>query len=495
MNNQFQVRITRISIRRFKNVSYGDAKFMNWASVERKAELSNTDIVGLYGQNGSGKTALIEALDIMKCVLTGSVIPYQAFEGLFNKESLAEITGYFFVYAPEQKYNVEYTVSLAVDENNKRIVIKNEAVKYKSFIKSWCKERAFSISNPYNGIDDILTNKTVEIISERQTFIKDITLFNAIQQLAISCAQQNVSLFFNLSSQKYFSDNLNSEKLEEKILSSVFSALFKFAYSAMHVIRVNQLGAINSNTPVIPLNMRLTTDSAVIMGCLPLFTNGQGEVPEAVYPILKRTIDAINIAIRSVIPNLQIELKKKNEIEKENGKFIELDVFSQRFDKKFSIKYESEGIKRIISLLHYLISVYNYQNVCLIVDELDSGIFEYLLGELLGFLKKDMKGQLIFTSHNLRAMEKLDTQNIICSTTNPNNRYIRLTGISGNNNKRDFYIRSIILGGQKEELYDEDDLLAMGFAFRKAGNIEGRADINFSEEFLKKLAKQESEGK
>lgn len=105
-----------------------------------------------------------------------------------------------------------------------------------------------------------------------------------------------------------------------------------------------------------------------------------------------------------------------------------------------------------------------------------------------------MKGQLIFTSHNLRAMEKLDTQNIICSTTNPDNRYIRLTGISGNNNKRDFYIRTILLGGQKEELYNEDDLIAMGFAFRKAGKIEEAADIKFSDEFLNKLAQRENEG-
>lgn len=495
MNSQFQVRITRVTLRNFKNVSYGDVKLMNWAPVERKAELSKSDIVGLYGQNGSGKTALVEALDIMKFVLTGNVIPYQIFEGLFNKDVAAEITGYFFIFEQDHKYNLEYTISLVVDDKNKRIVIQKESVKYKTFSKSWCKERSFSISNPYNGIDDILTDKKVEVISESQAFVKEIALFKSIQQLAISCAQKNISLFFNPSSQNYFKDKLNSESNEELTIASIMGSIFKFAYSDMHVIRVNQLGTINSNAPVIPLNMRLSTESAVIMGCLPLFTNGQGEVPEAVYPILKRTVEAVNIALRSLIPNIRIEMEDKNVIEKEDGKYIVLDVFSKRLDKRFSIKYESEGIKRIISLLHYLISVYNYSNVCLIVDELDSGIFEYLLGELLGFLKKEMKGQLIFTSHNLRAMEKLDTQNIICSTINPNNRYIRLTGISGNNNKRDFYIRSIILGGQKEELYDEDDLLAMGFAFRKAGHVEGEIGIDFSEKFLEKLAEQESEGK
>ena len=72
-----------------------------------------------------------------------------------------------------------------------------------------------------------------------------------------------------------------------------------------------------------------------------------------------------------------------------------------------------------------------------------------------------MKGQLIFTSHNLRVLEKLDYKNIICSTINPKNRYINLTGVGANNNNRDFYIKSLTIGGQKEELYDDEDLDSM----------------------------------
>ena len=114
--------------------------------------------------------------------------------------------------------------------------------------------------------------------------------------------------------------------------------------------------------------------------------------------------------------------------------------------------------------------MYNQPSVCLVVDELDSGIFEYLLGELLGVLEEEMKGQLIFTSHNLRVLEKLNYKNIVCSTTNPNNRYIPLQGVGANNNNRDFYIKSITVRGQKEVLYDDEDLDSIGYAFRKAGN-------------------------
>ena len=158
-------------------------------------------------------------------------------------------------------------------------------------------------------------------------------------------------------------------------------------------------------------------------------------------------------------------------------------------NKKWMLyRNQAEGIKRMVSLLNYLISLYNNPSICLAVDELDAGVFEYLLGELVGVLAEEAKGQLIFTSHNLRIMEKLDKKNIICSTINPKNRYISLKGIEKTNNRRDFYIRAVVLGGQKERLYDDTELQDIGYAFQKAGNPEGNdVEIDFSAEFLELL--------
>ena len=105
--------------------------------------------------------------------------------------------------------------------------------------------------------------------------------------------------------------------------------------------------------------------------------------PRSLYVQLKAAIDAINIALKAIIPNLRIELRNINEEPDEQGnKNIFVEVYSIRNDKEFLTRYESEGIKRIISLLNYLIALYNYPQICLVVDELDSGIFEYLLGEI-----------------------------------------------------------------------------------------------------------------
>lgn len=85
-----------------------------------------------------------------------------------------------------------------------------------------------------------------------------------------------------------------------------------------------------------------------------------------------------------------------------------------------------EGIKKIISILQLFIEIYNFPSITVAIDEIDSGIFEYLLGELMRIISEKGKGQLIFTSHNLRPLETIDRGFIAFTTTNPENRYIEI---------------------------------------------------------------------
>ena len=137
------------------------------------------------------------------------------------------------------------------------------------------------------------------------------------------------------------------------------------------------------------------------------------------------------------------------------------------------MKNESDGIKKIISILQLLIVVYNNPSITVAIDELDSGIFEYLLGEILRIISEKGKGQLIFTSHNLRPLETIDRGFIAFTTTNPEKRYIRMSKVKDNNNLRDFYFRDIVLGEQNEELYEPTNNAEIAFAFREAGEVSG----------------------
>lgn len=486
MKNKYRVRIMRSEIHNFKNVNYGEVSYMNYGSINNKGEVKKTDIVGIYGQNGSGKTALVESLDILRYIIRGGAIPYETYAGILSKENPVCITTDFFIENGEAKYKVNYMAHLRADDEHKCIQIYHEKLTYWTRGSAWKSERVLEFENPYYDNTDLLSNKELSVTSKHMSNFKSIPFLSNMQNLALICSQKYTSVFFNL----LVMGNVKSLKNDEEVIAfrNVIIGIMQFGLVNFNVIKVNQLGTINHNQ-IIPINVHRETESEIMQAMIPLSIAGMSEIPENDYKQVQMAIDAINTAMRSIVPNLQIELIKKMELERPDGsKVIQVEIYSNRDGKRFFIRYESEGIKRIISILNYLISVFNNSGVCLVVDELDSGVFEYLLGELLGLLHNEMKGQLIFTSHNLRILEKLDSKNIVCSTINPNNRYIRLTGIEKNNNKRDFYIRAITVGGQKETLYNEDDLIAMGYAFRKAGKTkQDEVKLSFSSDFEQKL--------
>ena len=181
------------------------------------------------------------------------------------------------------------------------------------------------------------------------------------------------------------------------------------------------------------------------------------------YIVLQQLVPGLTIGVVDLGP----EVSKEGKI----GRLIQL--MSLKNEKAIPFQYESEGIKKIVSILQLLTVVYNNPSIAVAIDELDSGIFEYLLGELLNIISEKGKGQLIFTSHNLRPLETIDKGFIAFTTTNPDNRYIRMTNVKVNNNLRDFYYRDIVLGEQSEPVYSPTNNYEIALAFREAGEAFG----------------------
>lgn len=57
---------------------------------------------------------------------------------------------------------------------------------------------------------------------------------------------------------------------------------------------------------------------------------------------------------------------------------------------------------------------------------MDSGIFDYLLGELIEVAVKESKGQLIFTCYSFRTLENLCQEYAVFTTPNPKDKYIHI---------------------------------------------------------------------
>ena len=155
------------------------------------------------------------------------------------------------------------------------------------------------------------------------------------------------------------------------------------------------------------------------------------------------------MVLEQIIPGLTIHFKDLGTQVLENGEEgSRIQLMSHKNNREIPLNYESEGIKKIVSILQLLIVVYNQTSITVAIDELDSGVFEYLLGELLGIISERGKGQLIFTSHNLRPLETLDRGFIAFTTTNPHKRYVRMTNVKENSNLRDFYFGTSCSGSR-----------------------------------------------
>ena len=63
------IRLTSLELRNFKNIREGNIVLSSWST---KRSLPGSDIIGIYGQNGSGKTSVIQALAVLKNIFYGA---------------------------------------------------------------------------------------------------------------------------------------------------------------------------------------------------------------------------------------------------------------------------------------------------------------------------------------------------------------------------------------------------------------------------------------
>ena len=85
-------------------------------------------------------------------------------------------------------------------------------------------------------------------------------------------------------------------------------------------------------------------------------------------------------------------------------------------DKEICIENESAEIKRMISILLALVYYVKEENTLVVIDELDTHIFEYLLAIILKNISEIEKAQLIFTAHNLSLLRRLEKENIVITS-------------------------------------------------------------------------------
>lgn len=467
--NRSIIRIKKITIKNFKNVVNGTISFEN----NRKNYKSS--ILGLYGQNGSGKTALIDVIKLLKLALCGMPIPAE-YADYINVDARVAALEYEFTVKDTEKnanYNVSYSFCLKketetksnnTDDTNFEISTEEKTVIFDEFLSYSYESENIKIRKM-----PIVDTRTQEVFLPKAKYAvltgnEDKTNLFVVKKMALATSKS-----FVFSRELL---NIIRKNCKEEYHTFLFNALTKFGNFELFVIDTKNSGLISLDA--LPLSFKYFDKNVNTVGNIALPLDNSEIIPKQAYTVVKKVIENMNIVLEQIIPNLTIGIKIIGMQMLKNGEegYV-VELVSKKNKKEIALKYESEGIKKIISVLQLLIVIYNNASITVAIDELDSGVFEYLLGEILRIISEKGKGQLIFTSHNLRPLETIDKGFVAFTTTNPDNRYIRFSNVKTNNNLRDFYYRDIILGEQDEPVYETTNNHEIALAFREAGDVSG----------------------
>ena len=130
--------------------------------------------------------------------------------------------------------------------------------------------------------------------------------------------------------------------------------------------------------------------------------------------------------------------------------------------KAISSEMESQGTKRILEQFDTLIGSLLGETV--IIDEIDNGIHDVLMKNIIMSIKDEITGQLIITTHNTLLLEILPKEYIyILSTDYNGNKTINSIKeygikIQKNNNARDLYFKGVFGGIPTTDYIDFEEI-------------------------------------
>lgn len=386
------MKITTIELTNFKSIKHIVVNLASGHNIRK--------IAAIYGENGAGKSTIIDAFKNL-CLSISTLDNLNNFikfrdkimsqleaapmdtNDFLQKSKLQMLTNLNDVFKnchtinEQENTMLKFSFSLngKVGYYQLSFSDKNELIE----------EKLYHVKNKNRGIlFDIKKNKKTVISSE---IIKDHNLRAEIENMLSRFWGQHSLLAIIASELKNYNNDFIKANVKDNILALINGigriTLYQNTLSSQTILNSSQLPGQNIEGGKIPLEYEKNLMG--LEGMLnAVFTAAYSDVIKVFYDVTKSD--------KSISYKL---------------------IFQKRIAGRptnIPINLESGGTRRLIQIVPLLIEAIRGNIV--IIDEIDNGIHDLLMIIILKALANNIRGQLIFTTHNTQLMNALSSQNV-----------------------------------------------------------------------------------
>ena len=403
-----------------------------------KTKTKTNQFISIYGENGSGKTNIVELFKLLQ-----QSIMSRATDIAMNKmpKEFWKIQEEMSDQLPTE---IRQIFQLSFNLKEYRMLDEEDATEI---------EYGFKINNKdgfyYIKFDDeIIEEKLYYMAGKQRAYLFQIN-------------KENNKIIKNLNKNIFI-----NEKYNEELIDGIDKYWGKYTFLSLlsfETIEKNK-DYIDNN---ISKNIIEVIDRIWLMtvhvdkGALKIIPDGfvkvrklnniqKGIIKKDKLPEIKKYENVLNIFFTQAYADIK---EVKYEInEKEDRIHYEL-YFNKMIGgqiKSIPSRLESDGTRRILNQFDTIIGSLLGETV--ILDEIDNGIHDVLMKNIIMSIKDEITGQLIITTHNTLLLEVLPKENIyILSTDRNGNKMINSIKeygikIQKNNNARDLYFKGVFGG-------------------------------------------------
>lgn len=430
-----------------------------------KTKTKTNQFISIYGENGSGKTNIVELFKLLQ------------------QSTMSRATDIAMNKMPKEFWKIQEEVSdqlpteirqifqLSFNLKEYRMLDEEEATEIEYGFKINNKDGFYYIK--FN--DEIIEEKLYYMAGKQRAYLFQIN-------------KENNKIIKNLNKNIFI-----NEKYNEELIDGIDKYWGKYTFLSLlsfEVIEKNK-DYIDNN---ISKNIMEVIDKIWSMtvhadkGALKIIPDGfikvrklnniqQGIVKKDKLPEIKKYENVLNIFFTQAYADIKEVKYKINE--KEDRIHYELYFYKMIGGQIKSIpsKLESDGTRRILNQFDTIIGSLLGETV--IIDEIDNGIHDVLMKNIIMSIKDEITGQLIITTHNTLLLEILPKENIyILSTDYNGNKTINSikeygTKIQKNNNARDLYFKGVFGGIPTTNYIDFEEIK---YALEDSENNEENVD-------------------